>query len=360
MMIVNILGAAPWEGAVIDADVHANVPSLEVLEPYMDAQWIEFARETGFSEPPSPPTLYPPGAPTTFRREWIPADGRPPASDVDLLREHVLNPLRAEAAVLNCWWGVESVRHPDFGAGLAQAVNNWIIAEWLDRDDRLRASITIPGHEPAAAAREIDRVGGHPGFVQVFLPVRSSRLYGNRIWHPMFEAVARHDLVAGIHYGGQPDGPPTPTGWPAWFLEEYVGIIQVYVAQLTSLVAEGVFEKFPTLRVSFMECGFTWLPSWMWRLDKEWKGLRRDIPWVKQLPSKTIREHVRLSVQPVDAGPPRQFGRVVDWLGSEEMLMFASDYPHGNDDDIATLLDVIPDSMRQKVMADNARAHYRL
>ena len=76
--------------------------------------------------------------------------------------------------------------------------------------------------------------------------------------------------------------------------------MQVFFAQLTSLIGEGTFERFPGLRVALLEGGFTWLPSLMWRLDKEWKGLRRDIPWVRRPPSETIRERVRLSVQPLE------------------------------------------------------------
>jgi uncharacterized protein len=353
-----VLGS--WTGPVIDADVHVNVPSIEVLQGHLEPQWVELVRETGFRAPPSPPTLYPPGLRTTARPDWVPTDGRMPASDVELLQQHVLDAFGVEFAIANCWWGVESVRHPEFGPGLARAINDWVIAEFLERDPRLRASITVPGNNPAAAAAEVDRVGEHPGFVQVLLPVRSSRLYGNRTWHPLFDAIGRHGLVAGVHYGGQPDGPPTPAGWPSWFVEEHAGIIQAFFAQLTSMVAEGLFERYPTLRVSFLEGGFTWLPSLMWRLDKEWKGLRRDIPWVRQPPSATIRERVRLSVKPIDAGPPEEFAKVLGWLGSDDMLMFATDYPHGHEDDLAPLLGALSPSAQAKLMSENARAHYGL
>jgi predicted TIM-barrel fold metal-dependent hydrolase len=360
MSVLSSTPAEAWAGPVVDADVHAIVPSIKALIPYLEPHWIEFIRETGFQAPKTPEFLYPPGAPTTTRSEWLPGDGRAPASDLSQLRAQVLDAGNVETAIVNCWWGVESIRHPDFGAALARAVNDWLIAEWLDRDPRLRGSMVVPGFDPMAAVTEIDRVGGHSGFVQVFLPVRSSGLYGHRVWHPMFEAMVRHDLVAGIHYGGQPDGPPTPTGWPSWFVEEHAGATQVFHAQLTSLIAEGLFEKFPALRVSLLEGGFTWLPTLMWRLDKEWKGLRRDIPWVRQLPSTTIREHIKLSVRPLDAGPPEDLARVVGWLGTDDILMFSSDYPHLHDEPIAVLLDSMSEPARTKLMADNARAQYRL
>ena len=303
---------------------------------------------------------YPPNAPTTARAEWRPGDGRPAASDVELLRRHILDPLGVDYAILRCYFAVDSIRHPDFAAALASAVNEWLLAEWLDKEPRLRAALVVPPRHPDAIAREIDRLGGHPGFVEVFLPVRSDRPYGNRIWHPVYEAAARHDLVIGLHWGGTTDGPPTPTGWPSWYVEEYAAEQQVYMAQLTSLVAEGVFQAFPMLRVAVGEIGFAWLPSLMWRLQKEWKGLRRDIPWVDRPPPDIIREHMRFTVAPLDAGPADAMGEVVEWLGSEDVLMFATDYPHAHEEGVVELLGVIPESMRPKLMAETARTLYGL
>jgi len=339
---------------VVDADVHAVLPSVDALLPYLEPQWVEWVQETGFTEPFAVASVYPPGAPTTMRPEWA------PATTLADLQRHVLDPLGVEHAVLSCYWGLESVRHPDFGAALAAGLNDWLATEWLARDTRLRGSISVGGHDPAAIAGEIDRVGAHPGFVQVLLPVRSSRLYGNRLWHPVFAAIERNDLVAGIHFGGVGDGPPTPVGYPSWYLEEYTGAVQVFFAQLTSLIGEGTFERFPGLRVALLEGGFTWLPSLMWRLDKEWKGLRRDIPWVRRPPSETIRERVRLSVQPLDAGPPEQLAEIVDELGSDGLLMFATDYPHAHEQDVDTLLGVLDGPARAKLLGGNARELYRL
>jgi predicted TIM-barrel fold metal-dependent hydrolase len=349
-----------WTGAIVDTDVHINVPSVQALLPYLEAHWVEYIRETGFTAPPSPATKYPAGAAITCAPQWRLDDGRPGATELSQLQSQLLDPLGVEIAIVNPYWGIESIRHPDLAAALASAVNDWLIAEWLERDDRLRGSIVVPAYDPVAAAREIDRVGGHPGVVQVFLPVWSPVPYGRRSWHPMLEAICRHDLVAGLHYGGSSEGAPTPNGWPSWYLEEYAGATAVYWAQLLSLLAEGAFAQFPQLRVSLLEGGFAWLPPLLWRTDKEWKGLRREVPWVDRLPSQILREHVMLSSQPLDAGPADEFARLVQWLGAGELLMFATDYPHGHESGAGPLLDVVPADEHAAVMADNARRHYRL
>jgi predicted TIM-barrel fold metal-dependent hydrolase len=349
-----------WSGPVVDADVHANVPSLATLYNYQDPLWVQWATERGWAGPSGVKIVYPPGAPTTVRPEWIPRDGRPPASDVDTLRRDILDPWQVERAIVNCYYAIDSLRHPDWAAALARSVNDWLIAEWLDKDPRLAGSLVVPARDPEAAAYEIDRVGDHPGFVQVAMPVRSEQLYGQRVFHPIYEAITRHDLVLGLHWGGTPDGAPSTSGFPSWYVEEYAAETQVYAGQLISIIAEGVLKKFPSLRIAMLDCGFTWLPGWGWRMNKEWKGLRREIPWVDRPPMQLIREHFRFSVAPIDAGTPEHMTKIIEWLGTEDLLMFATDYPHRHDDDIVGFLNVLPETMRRNVMADTARSWYRL
>jgi predicted TIM-barrel fold metal-dependent hydrolase len=344
----------------IDCDVHNEVPRGEALFPYLPDYWIEHLTNTLFKGPTEAP--YPPGAPVAARPGSKPADGTPAGSSLSLLQEQVLDPTGVDYAVLNCLYAVDSLHNPDAAVALASAVNDWQIAEWLDRDPRLRASIVVPSQIPHLAAREIDRVAAHPGFVQVLIPARAQHPYGSRLFHPLWEAITKHDLVAGIHFGGSPGNPPTPSGWPSYYFEEYVGMAQVFASQVTSMVSEGVFDQFPTLRVTLLEAGFTWLPPHMWRFDKEWRNLRRLVPWVKRAPSEYIREHFRLTVQPLDApADPRGLVQVVDQLGSDDMLLYASDYPHQHVADAETgLLGHLPPGLAQKIRSDNAKVWYRL
>ena len=137
---------------------------------------------------------------------------------------------------------------------------------------------------------------------------------------------------------------------------------QVFQSQLVNIVTEGVFDQFPNARVAFLEAGFTWLPSFMWRFDKEWRNLRRLVPWVKRRPSDYIKEHVRFTLQPLDAPPdPRHLLQVVDQIDCEDLLMYSSDYPHQHDADPEQLLfpDLSP-SLALKIRTENARALYRL
>lgn len=344
--------------ATIDCDVHVTPASVQTLFPYLPDNWREYINQSAFRGPVD--TAYPPNVPTSIRPGAKPEKG-PAGAELAQIREQVLDPWGVECAILNCAYAVDSVHNPDSALALARAVNDWLVAEWLDKEPRLRASLVVPSQQPEMAAEEIDRLGDHAGFVQVFLPVRSEAPYGNRRYHPIFEAAEQHDLVVGIQFGGAPGNAPMPSGWPSHYLEEYVNMASVFQSQVLSLIVEGVFERFPALRMAFVEGGFTWMPSCMWRIDKEWKGLRREIPWSRTLPSETIRERIRLTVQPWDApADTAQLLQTIDQLGSDDMLMFSTDFPHLHFDTPDEAFPVkLPEQLHKKIMADNARAWYR-
>jgi predicted TIM-barrel fold metal-dependent hydrolase len=345
---------------MIDCDLHNVVPNVEALLPYLPAYWRETVRQTGFKGPID--TAYHPKAALTARPDTVPISGAPAGSDLATLRAQALDAAGAEFGILNCAYAIESIHNPYAAEAFATAVNEWQIEHWLEPEPRLRAALVVPSHFPDLAVKEIERRGDYRGFAQIFLPAHSASPYGNRRYFPVYEAAIKHNLVIGIHFGGAPGNPPTASGWFSYYIEDYANMATIFQSQVLSLVSEGVFEQFPTLRVALIEGGFTWMPSLMWRLDKEWKGLRRETPWVKQLPSDYIRQHMRLTTQPLDAPPqPEQLLEVMQQLDSDEMLMYASDYPHWHQDANEPAFPIeLPEPLQTKIMAENARAFYQL
>ena len=74
----------------------------------------------------------------------------------------------------------------------------------------------------------------------------------------------------------------TSGGWPSYYIEEMVGHAQCQQAVLTSLIFEGVFERFPTLKVVLVEAGFAWAPAHAWRMDRQFAKLRKEVPHLKR------------------------------------------------------------------------------
>ncbi len=345
----------PASGA-IDCDIHPSVPGLEVLLPYLTDHWRDYVAQTGLHELES--VSYPLGAPITARQDWRPRRGKP-ASTLDQLRSDLLDRWNPKVAICNCLYGVQLLFSEDMAAGIARAINGWIAAEWLDREPRLRASIVVPMQNPELAVEEIEHWAADRRFVQVLLLVMGDLPLGRRYYWPIYAAAARHGLPVGIHAGSSYRHPVTPVGWPSFYTEDYVNQAQAFQTQLTSLIAEGVFNKFPDLRVVLIESGVTWLPAHLWRLSKFWRGLRMEVPWVDRPPDEIVRDQVRLTLQPVDGPPQReQFERLMDHMGSDRLLLFSTDYPHWQFDGDDALPDGLSADLARKILVDNPRETY--
>ena len=131
-------------------------------------------------------------------------------------------------------------------------------------------------------------------------------------------------------------------------------------AHLVSLLTEGVFERFPNFKVVLVEGGVAWLPGLMWRLDQEWKALRSEVPWVRKLPSEYLRDHVRISSQPLERpANDKHLLSMLEMMDAEHLLMFASDYPHWDWDEPSTFLTEIDPTLRHKIMYETAYDLYR-
>ncbi len=340
----------------IDCDVHPAVPGMAALLPYLEPYWREQVVIRGIDGLDL--SAYPIGAAVSARADWRPEGGKPGAS-LDLLRRHVFDGFGSRIAICHPLYGVQGLFNPHFAAVLATAVNDWMAAEWLDPEPRLRASIVVAPQHPERAAEEIERRAGDARFVQVLLLASGDAPLGGRAYWPIYAAAERHGLPIGIHAGGTARHATTSNGWPSYHLEDVVVRSHAFQAQLLSLVHEGVFSRYPGLRVVLIESGFTWLPNFLWRANKTWRGVRAEVPWVDRPPAELIRKHVRVTLQPGDAPPgPGDMARVLEQIGCDEMILFSTDYPHWHFDGWDPFPPGIPSGLRRRMLLDNPLAAY--
>lgn len=349
---------AAFAGTVIDCDLHAEVVTTKELLPYFEPYWQEMSAVRALDRLNLSLTSYPQNSPLACRPDWKRPNEKPGSSPESMCRD-ILEPFGTRLGILNCLHGGQVMHSEDMAAAFCRAVNDWIREKWLDRDPRLRASIVTPAQNPELAVEEIERCASDQRFVQVLMLLMGETTLGRRHLWPIYRAAERHRLPIGIHAGSAYRYAPTSIGWPSYYLEDYVVQSAGFENQLQSLISEGVFAKFPELKFVLIESGLTWLPGFIWRADKTWRGVRAEVPWVTRQPSELIRDHIRLTVQPIDADDGADaLLRLVDRVGSDDIFLFSSDYPHWQFDGDEVLPRGLPDQLIRKLVSDNPLATY--
>jgi predicted TIM-barrel fold metal-dependent hydrolase len=338
----------------IDCDLHPPMPGVTALLPYLSDYWRDQISNRHIDRLPFQLSSYPPTSPLSMRPDWRPAPGHKPG--VEPIRNHVLDPLGLRYAILNPLHGVVALFNNDMAAALCAAVNDWVARELLDAEPRLRASILLPAHDVELSLGEIERLAPDRRFVQVLFLAMGEAPLGRRANWPLFAACERHGLAVGIHAGSTYRHAPTYAGWPSYRVEDYVAQSGAFETQLLSLIAEGVFQKYPSLKVVLAESGFTWLPHFLWRVTKTWRGTRPEVPWIDRPPAEIVRDHVRFTLQPVDApkGEPKRLARTIEHVGFDDFLLFSTDYPHWQLDGEEVLPEGLSLSTIKRMLVDNA------
>jgi predicted TIM-barrel fold metal-dependent hydrolase len=349
---------------VIDTDVHHGMPANTSLIPYLSQTYGERVRDYGFGG--GGISYAANGGIKGYRADAIndvvtPAGGGGvAATNCDFLRTQLLDEAGVDIAILTGaqMYGASSVLDLDYASALCRAYNDFSMEHWVAKDERFRYTLAICSQDPAGAVAEIERLGPHPQVVGVILPCGAPKPYGHRFYHPIWEACERHGLAISLHFGSEGagiNGTPTAAGYPTYYIESRLARPTFYMVHVASFIFEGVFIKYPTLKVAMLEGGFAWVPPLMWRMDLDWKGLRHQTPWIDRLPSEILREHIRFASQPMEEPEnPKDLDRIIDWMHGDETLMFASDYPHWDWDDPAMTFVGMDPARRNRIFALNA------
>src|SRR5699024_8266210 len=177
------------DAAVVDCDVHPIMESSSQLLPYLDEYWHD--QLVAALTPTYEPNYHPrDSAIAQSPNSTVDQNGRA-ATNVENLTADVFADGSVDYAILNPLYAVQQIHQPRREQAHTRALNTWIAREWLDVDDRLRASIVVPMGTPAYAVEEIEYWAKDKRFVQVLLLVQSELLLGRQIYWPIWEAAER-------------------------------------------------------------------------------------------------------------------------------------------------------------------------
>lgn len=228
---------------------------------------------------------------------------------------------------------IATVRNSRFAVALANGYNNWLLDTFLQDDNGLYGTILVSGHRPEKDAEEVRRLADEERFVGVQLPATGLvPPPGDISYDPIFEATEEADLPLCMHgvNGSFSVGFPVQRRWNQTYIENHTLAHPFsHMWNVTSMILEGVPERYPDLEFVLQEAGISWVPYLTWRLDDEYLKRPDDAPYLDRLPSEYIADQFYFSSQPIGHTEtnPKHIAQMIEMIGPNS-VMFASDIPH--------------------------------
>ncbi len=240
-----------------------------------------------------------------------------------------------------------TVENSRLAVALAQAYNDWILDVFIDGGDgRIVSTILAAPHRPDKAAEEIDRLADEDGMIGIQIPATGlNPPAGHRRYDPIYQAAQDHDLPVCFHSGsgGTQKAFPMVRNHSETYAEDHAVVHPFsHMWNLTTMLFQGLPERFPDIDWVLQESGIGWIPYMVWRLDDHYLELADEVAILNRLPSDYIAEKFYFSTQPLGhtARNPEHLAWALEMVGADR-IMYSSDLPHPDFDPPEELFDRI-------------------
>ena len=368
---------------IFDSDTHVG-PYVDVLEPYFEdgvkdqlKEWEEFKtirEETGH-------ITYTRGQ-RKYQRRLGEAEadasrggymhgftgahkGRDPSPQVDADPAARIADMDIEGVDVNLtlpsgWFGTWTLSEDiTLETAMQGAYHRWMEDYCGAYPDRLGGVILCSSRDVPGSVAEIERWGksrwawGILVYAPVGVPLDHPDL------EPVYKAAADHDPAVTLHTFTvmPPYAPGGLDNWDNLFLQRSASHPWCGMRNMASLIGCGLMDRYPDLRIGTLEAGHSWLPFWMARTDEHVRSIRSALPEdLKMMPSDYVKSGRYFQSIEIPEGADLT-NSVIDLLG-EDILMYASDYPHGESwfpKSVETVLGWdMPEDRKRKLFWDNA------
>ena len=336
----------PTNGYYVDADGHVRDPE-PVIRKYLEAPFNRRlnlgANRTSF-DPNMGGTL---GIMELDAQVWLDLLDQGGVQTTVLYPTNLLN--------------IGLLQEPDLAAAKCRAYNNFIYEEYLKVSPRFKAVALLPLREPSVAVAELSRCVTELGMVGGMLG-DGPYLLGKPMFDPIYEEAQRLGCMLGLHGGGRLWGGIEEFLFDKFIQVSTIGNPFMQMRHFTSIMLEGVPEKFPELRLAFLEAGCSWVPFLLDRMDVKYR-LRGKVeaPVLKKSPGEYFRQgNIYVGCEVNES----LLSETVRILG-EGVLLYATDIPHWDSDFPHSLHELLErgdltEEQKSKIAGENARRLYDL
>jgi uncharacterized protein len=249
---------------------------------------------------------------------------------------------------------------PDIVTAMTFAYNRWFTKTILPREKRVKTLLCLPFHDPDASLKMIQEFGETPGVVGFMITSQRHAGVHKNMFMRIYHELEERGLPLAFHAG--PTWGDTMTSTMNRFLSVHaMSFVTCNMMHMTNWIVNGLPERFPKLKVIWIESGLAWVPFMMQRLDHEYLMRQSDAPLLKRLPSEYIQDMFFTS-QPLEVTLPHMLEATFKAVHAETQLMYSSDWPHWDFDVPARIagLPFLDEQAKRNILGENARKLFRL
>lgn len=252
--------------------------------------------------------------------------------------------------------------HPQFDMEvvLSRAFNRWMVETILKAEPRIKTMLYLPFSNPEASLQMVEEFADEPGVIGfMILSVRQNPVQANENMR-LYAILQERGLPLAFHgaYYWQDD---IMRHFNRFLGMHSVGFVLWNLVHLVNWVTHGIPERFPELKVIWIESGISWVPFIMQRLDNEYMLRSSEAPVLKRLPGEYIRE-MFFSSQPLERQNMEGLEFTFKTMNAETQLLYASDWPHQDFDLPSTIYDLpfLNEKAKRQILGENALKLFNL
>jgi predicted TIM-barrel fold metal-dependent hydrolase len=251
---------------------------------------------------------------------------------------------------------------PDVENALARAYNRWLVETVLAQEPRIRSTLYLPLNDPEGTYKMVKDFAGKKGVVGfTIVSPRYKAIYDNA-YMKTYALLEEAGLPLVFHSAYAWGGDKSLELCNKFMAVHALGFTWFNILHMTNWLVNGLPERFPKLKVCWVESGLAWLPFLMQRLDNEWMMRSSEVPLLKRKPSDYMRE-MFYSTQPMEMVNNKEALELTfKMINAETQLMYSSDYPHWDMDLPSTIYDLpfLSENAKRNILGGNAKRVFNL
>ena len=246
--------------------------------------------------------------------------------------------------------------HPqaEVEVALGRAFNRWLIEELLPREPRIKAMMYLPFNDPEACVEVVEEFADAPGVIGfTVVSTRYKPVHHNsymRLYAALQATGKPLAFHSGFHWGDE-----SMKQMNRFISMHAISFCYFNMIHLTNWIINGIPERFPELKVIWVESGLAWLPFMMQRLDSEYMMRSSEAPMLRRRPSEYIRD-MYFTSQPLETSNLKLTQATMEAIKADTQLLFASDWPHWDFDLPTTITDLpfLSEQAKRNILGLNA------